>query len=106
MIKIKRLPKFKKRKNVLYNQVERSAMAAIYSQAYPANPDFIIGYEVIKIKKVELTGEKLDRYRQLIHQPDYPPTIYEAFPGDKQSGTFCWTYSSLQMAQTKFSELS
>ena len=71
-----------------YEQLERTATSAIYSQFN--SDDEIVAYEVVRIR-VEQPGEVMGKF--------YP--LREVYPGTSQWGSYGWTCRSLDEARAK-----
>ena len=71
-----------------YEQLERTATSAIYSQFDPN--DELVAYEVVRIR-VEQPGEVMGKF--------YP--LREVYPGTNQWGSYGWTCRSLDEARAK-----
>lgn len=71
-----------------YEQLERTATSAIYSQ-FNAD-DELVAYEVVRIR-VEQPGEVMGKF--------YP--LREVYPGTNQWGSYGWTCRSLDEARAK-----
>jgi hypothetical protein len=71
-----------------YEQLERTATSAIYSQFDP--DDKLVAYEVVRIR-VEQPGEAFGK--------SYP--LREVYPGTNQWGSYGWTCRSLDEARAK-----
>ena len=71
-----------------YEQLERTATSAIYSQFDPN--DEIVAYEVVRIR-VEQPGEVMGKF--------YP--LREVYPGTNQWGSYGWTCCCLDEARAK-----
>ena len=88
---MKKLPKEFKYKGFDYKQIERKGMAAIYTQYLDG--DFL-AYEVVKIRK-----QKESEFNGIKYEAK------EAYPSDKQWGTYGFTYKEANDAWEKFNEL-
>lgn len=71
-----------------YEQLERTATSAIYSQFN--SDDELVAYEVVRIR-VEQPGEVMGKF--------YP--LREVYPGTSQWGSYGWTCRSLDEARAK-----
>lgn len=90
---MKLLPITLTRRGVYYSQVKRSKTAALYSLRYePAGP--IIGYDAFKVQCI---GESVFRGKTM------PP--YEKFPADSDYGSSAFSYSTIEAAEKKYTEI-
>ena len=71
-----------------YEQLERTATSAIYSQFDP--DDKLVAYEVVRIR-VEQPGEAFGK----------PYPLREVYPGTNQWGSYGWTCRTLDEARAK-----
>ena len=71
-----------------YEQLERTATSAIYSQFDPN--DELVAYEVVRIR-VEQPGEVMGKF--------YP--LREVYPNTNQWGSYGWTCRTLDEARAK-----
>ena len=71
-----------------YEQLERTATSAIYSQF--DSDDKLVAYEVVRIR-VEQPGEVMGKF--------YP--LREVYPGTSQWGSYGWTCRTLDEARAK-----
>lgn len=85
------LPTTFKKQGFDYEQVERNALTAIYSQSLDGQ---VLAYEVIRVT-VALAGEIMGN----------PVVEREVMPGTEQWGIRGWTYWDLEKARVRAREL-
>ena len=90
---IRALPLRLARRGCWYEQVQRGALAAIYSLRYDQRGP-IIGYDVMKL-----------RVRPASRFGDREITAHEVWPSDEDHGRTAWSVTTLAQAQRRFAML-
>jgi len=103
-----KLPRTKTKNGYTYNLVTRNDKAAIYEQRVEKDingtVDLTVGYEVFQILvgRAYSLVQKYGNKKGQVYQ--YPAA--EKFPGNEDFGKWAWSFCTMPLAMSKFSELS
>lgn len=91
---MKRLEERFTKNGCVYSLIQRKGKYAIYSMAYTQNPSEIVGYDAWVIRE----KPEQEVFGRVVH-------AREIAPGGREYGCFGWSYTTLDAAQKKLSEL-